>query len=332
MLDPIEGLLGWVLARFYSFVPNEAYGLGIAIILLTIGVMLLLYPLTAKQTKSMILMQRAAPEIKRIQAKYKDDRQKMNEEVMRFYQENKINPLAGCFPLVVQMPILFALFRLMREPFKHVPVDSKLYEAFCGSASRSACDKGDLPHHLHFLGLDLSAHATGIKGGVIDALPYFVLVGLVILTSYYQVQQTQRRQPQVNPQMAMIGKIMPIGFGIFTLYFPAGAVLYYFVSNLLRVGQQQVLLHRYHLPAMAAAAQAIDVGSTPTPPKSPPAQAGGGLRKLFQLPTATGADEAGNGTKAGSGGSASSAPGSGTASTNRPPQGSRRNARKRKRR
>ena len=83
--------------------------------------MLLLYPLTAKQARSMIAMQMVQPEIKRIQAKYKNDRAKLNEEMMAFYQENKINPLAGCLPLLIQMPIFFALFRVLRSPYKYVP-------------------------------------------------------------------------------------------------------------------------------------------------------------------------------------------------------------------
>ena len=110
-LEPFETAIGWLLAVFYSVVPN----LGISIILLTCAVMAVLLPLTAKQARSMIAMQRIQPEIKKIQAKYKDDKQKQNEELMKFYQENKINPLSGCLPLIVQMPILFALFRVLRR-------------------------------------------------------------------------------------------------------------------------------------------------------------------------------------------------------------------------
>ncbi|HUV09417.1 MAG TPA: membrane protein insertase YidC, partial [Acidimicrobiia bacterium] len=111
MLDPIYEAIGWLLAQFYSVVPN----LGISIILLTFTIMLLLYPLTAKQAKSMIAMQRVQPEIKKMQAKYKNDRTKLNEEMMKFYQENKINPLAGCLPLLVQLPIFFSLFQVLRD-------------------------------------------------------------------------------------------------------------------------------------------------------------------------------------------------------------------------
>src|SRR6202022_1815500 len=142
VFDPLYNALGAVLAFFYSLVPN----LGVAIILMTFAVMLLLYPLTAKQAKSMLAMQRVQPEIKKLQAKYKGDRQKLNEEVMKFYQENKINPLAGCLPLVVQLPIFFTLFRVLRDPFKHIPKTgsfSSLYTAFCGGV-KGNCTTGNV--------------------------------------------------------------------------------------------------------------------------------------------------------------------------------------------
>ena len=131
IFDPIYNFFGAILAFFYGIIPN----LGVSIILLTILVMLVMFPLTAKQAKSMLAMQRAQPEIKKLQAKYKNDRAKLNEEMMKYYQENKINPLAGCLPLLIQMPIFLALFRVMREPYKHIPKSSQLYAAFCTTTS-----------------------------------------------------------------------------------------------------------------------------------------------------------------------------------------------------
>ena len=111
VLDPLYTALGWVMAWLYAVVPSY----GIAIILLTIAVRLVLYPLTVKQTKSMQAMQRLQPEIKRLQAKYKNDRQKLNEEMMKFYKENKVNPLSGCLPLVLQLPLFIVLYRLIHD-------------------------------------------------------------------------------------------------------------------------------------------------------------------------------------------------------------------------
>jgi YidC/Oxa1 family membrane protein insertase len=111
VLDPLYTGLGWVMALLYS--ANPSYGN--AIILLTIVVRLVLYPLTVKQTKSMQAMQRLQPEIKRLQAKYKNDRQKLNEEMMKFYKENKVNPLSGCLPLILQLPLFIVLYRLIHD-------------------------------------------------------------------------------------------------------------------------------------------------------------------------------------------------------------------------
>ena len=353
--DPIYNFFGAILAFFYGLVPN----LGVSIIMLTIVVMLALFPLTAKQAKSMMAMQRAQPEIKKLQAKYKGDRQKLNEEMMKYYQENKINPLAGCLPLLVQMPIFFALFRVMRTPYQHVPTSSSLYAAFCTNGAgkvvgQTACGKTPLPNPLYFLGIDLSQSATGVTGGFLDALPYFVLVGLVIFTGFLQARQNRRNSPNMTNQMAMITNILPIAFGVFSLQFPAGLVLYFLVSNLWRLGQQEIILRKITRPGMAAHAAAsggaIDVKS-----EAAPETRGGGLRKLFQLPAATNGDTtsggAGNGANggpgkpdatptksSGSGGSAKGNPpsgtkpgGSGAQQSSSGPSG-RRNNKKRKRR
>jgi len=253
-------LLGTFLAFFYSVVPSY----GIAIILLTVLVRLVLFPVTAKQAKSMMAMQQVAPEIKRLQAQYKDDRQKLNEEMMKFYKENKINPAAGCLPLVLQMPIFIALFGVLRNAYKHVPVNSKLFKAFCApheSVKRCAPKFHDVvktvrgktttvkelvphtgPKGLRFLGMDLSKSAGAHHAAFTDALPYFLLVGLVILTGYLQQRQMQGRQgAAANPQAQMMGYIFPVFFGLISLRLPAGVVVYFFVSNLWQMGQQALV-------------------------------------------------------------------------------------------
>ena len=290
--DPIYNFFGAILAFFYGIIPN----LGISIILLTILVMLVMFPLTAKQAKSMLAMQRAQPEIKKLQAKYKNDRQKLNEEVMKFYQENKINPLAGCLPLLIQMPIFLALFRVMREPYKHIPKSSSLYAAFCtGSGGRlhtKECNlpKLGLPVPQKFLGMDLSQHATGVTGGFLDALPYFILVGAVIVTAFLQSRQSKRNAPNMTSQMAMISTVLPIAFGLFSLQFPAGLVLYFLVSNLWRLGQQELIMRKITGPIRASGPIEVKGAERTTAvedaPPPPPARAAGGLRKLFQPPAA----------------------------------------------
>ncbi len=237
-LNPIYEAIAWLLALFYSVIPN----LGVAIILLTFTIMLILYPLTAKQAKSMIAMQRAQPEIKKLQAKYKGDRQKLNEETMKFYQEHKINPLAGCLPLLIQMPIFFALFHTLRDPYKYVPKDSSLYSALCDGVK---CASTETVNHLKFLGMDLQLSATDAHNTIINAAPYFILVGLVMLTGFLQTRQAQKRTPVANKQMGMVMKVLPVFFGLISLQFPAGLVLYFFVSNLWRLGQQEIIFRKF---------------------------------------------------------------------------------------
>jgi YidC/Oxa1 family membrane protein insertase len=246
MLDPLYKVIGWLLAFFYGLVPN----LGIAIILLTVTVMLVLFPLTAKQARSMLAMQEIQPELKKIQAKYKGDRQKLVEEQQRLFQEHKVNPLGGCLPLLAQFPVFISLFQVLRHTYKHVPLDSKLFHDLCGgNETVKACGKAGA-RHLHFLSMDLSVSALKFDGPLLEGLPYFVLVALVVLSGYLQSRQTQRTTPKggANQQMLIIGKVLPVVFGVISLNFPAGLVVYFFVSNVWRLGQQEVIFRHIHLP------------------------------------------------------------------------------------
>jgi YidC/Oxa1 family membrane protein insertase len=236
VFGPIFDVIGQVLAFLYDIVPN----LGVDIILLTCLIMLILYPLTAKQAKSMMAMQRVQPEVKRLQQKYKGDRQKLNEEMMAFYKENKINPLAGCLPLLVQLPIFISLFNVLREPEKYVPKDSSLFHSLCDGAQ---CAKGKV-NAQYFLGLNLELSATDVNG-FFNALPYFVLVGLVGLTGYLSVRQAQKRTPAANKQMGMVMRVLPIIFTVISVSFPSGLVLYFVISNLWRFGQQELIFRRH---------------------------------------------------------------------------------------
>ena len=286
VFGPIFDGIGFLLSMFYSVIPN----LGVAIVLLTITIMFVLYPLTAKQTRSMMAMQRVQPEIKKLQAKYKNDRQKLNEEMMKFYQENKINPLAGCLPLLVQMPVLISLFSVLRSAYKYVPTSSKLYEAFCHGLSKVPKDgtphfpdcgtvlkasqldnpgvpkglvKGDtLLHHLHFLGLDLQKSATAKHDGLMDAAPYFILVILVIVTYVLQSRQSAKRTPAANKQMGALMKILPPFFGLISVTLPSGLVIYLFVSALFRLGQQEVIFRRHGSALHGPGGRPLEVKST----------------------------------------------------------------------
>ncbi len=241
ILDPIYNAMGSVLAFFYSVVASY----GVAIALLTVAVRIFLIPLTTKQVKSQQAMQRIQPEMKRLQAKYKNDRQKLNEEMMKFYKENKVNPLAGCLPILLQAPLFIVLYRLIIDLShddgpKHVPTDSKLFTSLVESGGEMVS-----------WGFDL-AKSAGSVGGFGTAFPYYVLVALTVATGYYQQRQMTSRQPKgaINPQMQMITKIFPVMLGFISLTVPAGVVVYFIVSNIWQIGQQAVTFKMYPPPHM----------------------------------------------------------------------------------
>ena len=276
-------------------------------------VRLILFPLTAKQAKSMIAMQRAQPEIKKLQAKYKNDKQKLNEELMKFYKENSINPLGGCLPLIAQMPVFIALYQTLNEIQNFIPEKSRRCTRTSARRGATTCTVVS----LDFFGMNLTQSAARRPKGFANALPYYVLVGLVVVTAFLQQRQTMRNQTQVNPQMQIIGKVMPVVFGFISISIPAGVVLYFFTSNLWQLGQQEVVYRTIGTaagpppkkgdkggggggkgpdPGGGKGSPAIEAKSTET---TPPATGGvKGLFKSLSPSSAAAADEApsGNGT------------------------------------
>ncbi len=288
-LDPLHEALGSTLAFFYAIVASY----GFAIIMLTIAVRVALIPLTAKQLKSQQAMQRLQPELKKLQAKYKGDRVKLNEEMMKLYKEHKANPLAGCLPLLLQMPLFIVLYRLILDlsnvPPKHIPIGSSLYKAIVASGGK-----------LVSFGIDLSIKPGSVPGGVVSALPYFFLVGLVVATGYFQQRQMSARMPKgdgINNQMQAVMKVFPLFFGVISLSVPAGVVLYFFVSNLWQIGQQAVAFRHMPVPEPAAGGAGGKAGAGKT--KGGGAATAGGLGGLLQQAKAwfTGPEQATGGTK-----------------------------------
>jgi YidC/Oxa1 family membrane protein insertase len=291
--DGIREGMGWVLAFFYSIVPN----VGFAIIMLTVLVRLILFPLTAKQAKSMIAMQRAQPEIKKLQAKYKNDRQKLNEEMMKFYKEHQINPLGGCLPLLAQSPVFIALYQTLEDLQKFIPKTGSLnqmYTAIC-SGHGNTLAKCTKPV-LDFFGMNLAQSASNAPKGFGNALPYYVLVGLVVISAFFQQRQTMRNQAAPNPQMQVIGKVMPVVFGFISINIPAGVVLYFLTSNLWQIGQQEVV---YRTIGTAAGppkkkgdgkTEVIEAKSSEKPPPAKTGESTGGVKGIFKsLSTGAGA-------------------------------------------
>jgi len=253
VFDLIATALSW----FYDLWPSY----GMAIVFLTLAVMLLVTPLTLKGTRSMLELQAHQPELKRIQTQYRDDRQKMNEELMKFYAEHKINPLGGCLPLLVQLPVFIILYNVIRgltsrtdlldsvvatgtggiagnfDP-KYLDESSALYQALHGT------------NEMNSWGIDLSRSAVqAMSEGLGTAWPYVLLILGATATSYYQQAQIQKRATgPINPQMQMITRIMPLFITFISLTLPAALVVYFFVSGCYRIGQQAIITRHIYTP------------------------------------------------------------------------------------
>jgi YidC/Oxa1 family membrane protein insertase len=238
VFQPIFRLFGWLLAFFYGLIPNYA----VAIILLTIVIMGVLTPFTIKSTRSMSLMQAIQPEIKKLQQKYKgpENRQILNEELMRLYREKGVNPLGGCLPLFLQMPFLFILYSVIKglsyvtpkgvSAPRYIPTSSTMYHHLVQSAGQ-----------VRSFGMDLSLKPFPVSahGGWVGAIPFFALVILAVGLQYFQmamINNRNRKKGQPMPSQAMaLQRIMPIFLAYIYFIIPAAVVVYMVVSSGIRI-------------------------------------------------------------------------------------------------
>jgi len=216
-----------LLKLFYRIAPNY----GLAIILLTIVVRLLTLPMSIKGQRSMMKMQRLQPQVERIRERHKDDQERLNKEMVDLYKRNHVNPLGGCLPMAVQLPVFFGLYEALLNAIelRHAP--------FVGWITDLSA-----PDCLHVSWIPVLPFTS--CGGV----P--VLVILMTITAFLQ-QWMSPKQPDPNQQKMMM--YMPVAFSLIFVNMPAGLTLYYFSSNLLGVVQQFILNREFkQLPAPAS--------------------------------------------------------------------------------
>ena len=204
LFSPIEHVMSGILNALYSFtemlgVPNY----GLAIILLTILIKILVYPLTKKQLRSMKAMQRIQPQLQKLQTKYKNNPQVLQQKMMELYQKEGANPLSGCLPMLIQMPILMGMYYT-------------LYSFNYGNADPSFLW---LPH-------------------LSQTDPLYILPLLSAATTYLTSRTMQSANTDQNSQMKILTYIMPIFIGWISLNFPAGLVLYWVTMNVVQIAQQ----------------------------------------------------------------------------------------------
>ncbi|MEM8903168.1 MAG: YidC/Oxa1 family membrane protein insertase [Actinomycetota bacterium] len=233
MFDAIATVLAW----FYELYHNYAF----AIAALTFAIFTLLFPLNLKANRSMMAMQAYQPEMKKIQQQYKDDRQKQQEELLKFYQEHGINPLGGCLPLLIQMPIFLVLFRVI-SGLTRGDEDGTFDPDYLDQSSELFIDLDGSTEMVSF-GVNLARSANeALTSTPLESIPYLGLVAITALISWYQQKQMTYRQKQSNTQMvgpqATLMKIIPFFLPVFSFFVPAALVVYFIVSGLFRIGQQ----------------------------------------------------------------------------------------------
>ena len=261
MFEIPAALLSW----FYGLTNSYM----IAIAMIAAVVMAITTPLTLKSTKGMLEMQRLAPEMRKLQNEYRNDRQKLNEEMMKLYQEHKVNPMASCLPLLAQAPVFYIMFRVLRgltytprgaarpvadavwgafdrpeevlDPGfipRYLAIDSSLYESLFGQ------------HSMPSLGLDLSkSAAVAVRDGFADSIWYILLV--VVLGALYFVQQRMvAARASISPTMSAgqqkLMQYLPVFFAIFQIFFLAALVVYYVFQTLLRIAQQAYITRAFY--------------------------------------------------------------------------------------
>ncbi len=237
ILQPLVDFFEGILKFFHDTI---GLGWGWSIVFLTLLVRAILLPVTYKSSKSMIRLQQLAPEMKQLQKKYKDDPQRLQQETMKFYKENQVNPFASCLPMVAQLPVFLSLYYMLRTDLRHdicpdVNPPTVAHPVPCGESPESS-----------FLFIpDLTNRATGI-----------VLVVLIVLYVGSQLVSTLLMSATADRNQRLIFLALPFFFVAVIWQFPAGLLVYWITTNLWTIVQQMIIKKRLgplREQAMAAA-------------------------------------------------------------------------------
>jgi YidC/Oxa1 family membrane protein insertase len=249
IFSPLISVFQSVLVFFHN---NVGISWGFSIVLLTICVRAVLVPLTFRQIKSMVRMQALAPQMKEIQAKYKQDKERQSQEMMKFYRENNVNPLGSCLPLVLQLPVFISLYYMLRQSLRTdiCPAIQRAHNhGVLSNAHTVPCGSG---HGAGFLFIpDLTDKASGA-----------VLVVLIVLYVGSQLGSTlvMSSAATMDPMQRRLMMFLPLVFVLFVFRFPAGVLVYWITTNFWTMAQQYLVRKRVG-PRMAVAG-AGDVDST----------------------------------------------------------------------
>jgi YidC/Oxa1 family membrane protein insertase len=260
IFQPLIDVFESVLKFFHN---SGGISWGWSIVLLTVCVRAVLVPLTFRQIKSMVRMQALAPQMKEIQAKYKDNKERQSQEMMKFYRENNVNPLGSCLPLVLQLPVFISLYYMLRKSLRGdiCPQIQAHYQAVNHTTGTTPCG----PHGgAGFLFIpDLTNKATG-----------WVLAVLIVLYVGSQLGSTlvMSSAATMDPMQRRLMMFLPLVFVLFVFRFPAGVLVYWITTNLWTMAQQWIVRQRVGPRVAVAGAGTID--GTAGPPRDKPKGSG----------------------------------------------------------
>jgi YidC/Oxa1 family membrane protein insertase len=286
MMDWIYTAISWILLRWHDLwdwaLPGSGMFLAtnwnwvLAIVFLVITVRVVLFPIFVKQIRSQRAMQALQPKMKELQQKYKGDQQTLREEMMKLYQTEKVNPLMGCLPLLLQIPVFFGLFHVLSyiNPGETNKTQygwtAEQFDGAAGSALFTAPIPARFADGAEQLAA-LGAHGVGVK--LVAGVLVLIMMLTTFMTSRQMILKTGWSQ---EPQQRMIQKLMLYGIPVSLLlsgwYFPIGVVIYWVVQNIFSLGQQYWVLHKYpppvtenNIPPKSASARAREAAATKEP-------------------------------------------------------------------
>jgi YidC/Oxa1 family membrane protein insertase len=332
ILNPLNDLVAWVIMRLHAglgalFGPDSGWAWGLSIVFLVMIIRLCLVPLFVKQVNAQRKMAQHAPQLQELRKKYKNDKQRLNEETMKYYKENGVNPLAGCLPMIPQLIIFFSLFSVLRFIADWKPGHPLQY-GFTQTVVESAQKATIFGVHLYDKLLFRTAGSPPLSLHVVIVI--VITVALSATTTFMTVRQSAKRglmQTNIDPSnpMAQSQKFMQYivpFFSLTGLYWQYGLVLYWVTTNLWTLGQQYFMFRNWDpqpVGAEGALGGATTGGSSRTAPSpARPASSGSGSsRPASSRPasgagakTASGAKTAASGARNGSASGRSAAQGS----------------------
>ncbi|MCD0452440.1 membrane protein insertase YidC [Actinocorallia sp. API 0066] len=252
-LDPLYRAVAWILVQIHSGLshivdPHSGWAWGGSIVLLTVLMRILIFPLFVKQIQSSRKMQALNPQMTALRKKYKNDKQRLNQEMMKLYQENGANPISGCLPLLVQFPIFISLFQVL----------NKIANAKEGQGSHGISPElVKSAKEANIFGAHISDSFIGAWGADPKSITALVVCALFVIvsstTTFLTMRSSMKRQPAMDPDnpMATAQKMMvwlaPV-FGLFGLGFPLGVLIYWVTSNTWTLAQSHYIYSRYPMP------------------------------------------------------------------------------------